>query len=58
MEARQVVIIGAGPSGSIAAALLIRRMISSVPAGYAWDERNPFVSDPQRRLNSIVAWVG
>jgi flavin-dependent dehydrogenase len=36
----------------------IRRMISSVLAGYAWDERNPFVSDPQRRLNSIVAWVG
>jgi flavin-dependent dehydrogenase len=36
----------------------IRRMISSVLAGYAWDERNPFVADPQRRLNSIVAWVG
>jgi flavin-dependent dehydrogenase len=35
----------------------IRRMISSVLAGYAWDERNPFVADPQRRLNSIVAWV-
>jgi flavin-dependent dehydrogenase len=36
----------------------IRRMISSVLAGYAWDERNPFVADPQRRLNSIVAWFG
>ena len=36
----------------------IRRMISSVLAGYAWDQRNPFVADPQRRLNSIVAWVG
>jgi len=36
----------------------IRRMISSVLAGYAWDERNPFVAEPQRRLNSIVAWVG
>lgn len=36
----------------------IRRMISSVLAGYAWDERNPFVADPQRRLNSLVAWVG
>jgi flavin-dependent dehydrogenase len=36
----------------------IRRMISSVLAGYAWDERNPFVKDPQRRLDSIVAWVG
>jgi hypothetical protein len=33
-------------------------MISSVLAGYAWDERNPFVADPQRRLNSVVAWVG
>ena len=32
-------------------------MISSLLAGYAWDERNPFVADPQRRLNSIVAWV-
>ena len=36
----------------------IRRMISSVLAGYAWDERNPFVANPQRRLDSIVAWVG
>jgi flavin-dependent dehydrogenase len=36
----------------------IRRMISSVLAGYAWDEKNPFVADPQRRLDSIVAWVG
>jgi flavin-dependent dehydrogenase len=36
----------------------IRRMISSVLAGYAWDERNPFVKDPQRRLDGIVAWVG
>lgn len=35
----------------------IRRMISSVLAGYAWDEKNPFVADPQRRLNSIMAWV-
>jgi hypothetical protein len=33
-------------------------MISSVLAGYAWDESNPFVAQPQRRLNSIVAWVG
>jgi flavin-dependent dehydrogenase len=28
----------------------IRRMICSVLAGYAWDESNPFVTDPQRRL--------
>jgi len=31
----------------------IRRMISSVLAGYAWDERNPYVADPQRRLNVL-----
>jgi len=36
----------------------IRRMISSVLAGYAWDQRNPFVANPERRLNSVVAWVG
>jgi flavin-dependent dehydrogenase len=36
----------------------IRRMISSVLAGYAWDEKNPFVAQPQRRLDSVVAWVG
>jgi flavin-dependent dehydrogenase len=35
----------------------IRRMVSSVLAGYAWDDKNPFVAEPQRRLNSIVAWV-
>jgi flavin-dependent dehydrogenase len=35
----------------------IRRMISSVLAGYAWDEKNPFVADPQRRLNSVAAWA-
>ena len=28
----------------------IRRMISSILAGYAWDESNPFVAQPQRRL--------
>ncbi len=31
----------------------IRRMISSILAGYAWDERNPFVSEPKRRLRMI-----
>ncbi|CAB3798721.1 3-(3-hydroxy-phenyl)propionate/3-hydroxycinnamic acid hydroxylase [Paraburkholderia caffeinitolerans] len=31
----------------------IRRMISSVLAGYAWDESNPFVADPVRRLNVL-----
>jgi len=32
----------------------IRRMISSILAGYAWDERNPFVSEPKRRLRMIA----
>jgi flavin-dependent dehydrogenase len=34
----------------------IRRMISSILAGYAWDERNPFVAQPQRRLNALAEW--
>lgn len=29
----------------------IRRMICSILAGYAWDETNPFVAEPQRRLD-------
>ena len=32
---------------------LIRRMISAVLAGYAWDETNPYVADPVRRLNAL-----
>ena len=31
----------------------IRRMISSILAGYAWDVRNPYVAEPQRRLNVL-----
>ena len=31
----------------------IRRMICSILAGYAWDERNPFVSEPKRRLRML-----
>ncbi|MBX9428694.1 NAD(P)/FAD-dependent oxidoreductase [Ralstonia pseudosolanacearum] len=31
----------------------IRRMISAILAGYAWDETNPFVADPVRRLNTL-----
>ena len=31
----------------------IRRMISSILAGYAWDERNPFVSEAKRRLRVL-----
>jgi hypothetical protein len=28
-------------------------MISSILAGYAWDERNPFVSEAKRRLKDV-----
>src|SRR5262249_29241516 len=31
----------------------IRRMISAVLAGYAWDETNPYVADPVRRLEAL-----
>ncbi|MDR3213527.1 MAG: NAD(P)/FAD-dependent oxidoreductase [Azoarcus sp.] len=33
----------------------IERMVSSVLAGYAWDEKNPFVAKPERRLASVQA---
>lgn len=32
----------------------IRRMISSILAGYAWDERNPFASEAKRRLRVLA----
>jgi hypothetical protein len=32
----------------------IRSMISSILAGYAWDENNPFVADPERRLDMVA----
>jgi flavin-dependent dehydrogenase len=31
----------------------IRRMISSILAGYAWDRSNPFVAESRRRLNVL-----
>jgi len=31
----------------------IRRMISSILAGYAWDANNPFVANPKRRLRML-----
>ncbi|GAA4360616.1 NAD(P)/FAD-dependent oxidoreductase [Kangiella marina] len=31
----------------------IRQMICSVLAGYAWDDNNPFVVEPKRRLNVL-----
>lgn len=33
----------------------VESMISSVLAGYAWDEKNPFVASPDRRLASVQA---
>jgi flavin-dependent dehydrogenase len=33
----------------------IERMVSAVLAGYAWDEKNPFVARPERYLASIEA---
>jgi len=36
----------------------IRRMICSILAGYAWDETNPFVAEPERRLNMVAALCG
>jgi flavin-dependent dehydrogenase len=32
----------------------VRRMICSILAGYAWDESNPFVTDPERRLEMVA----
>ncbi|WP_028238184.1 NAD(P)/FAD-dependent oxidoreductase [Stutzerimonas azotifigens] len=32
----------------------IRRMICSILAGYAWDENNPYVADPKRRLRVLA----
>lgn len=34
----------------------IRGMISSVLAGYAWDERNPFVAQSKRSLETLAHW--
>jgi flavin-dependent dehydrogenase len=31
----------------------IRRMISSILAGYAWDQKNPYVAEPKRRLHVL-----
>lgn len=32
----------------------IKQMISSILAGYAWDQANPYVDDAKRRLNVLV----
>jgi flavin-dependent dehydrogenase len=32
----------------------IRAMICAILAGYAWDESNPFVAEPERRLDMVA----
>ncbi|MGF1762207.1 NAD(P)/FAD-dependent oxidoreductase [Aliivibrio kagoshimensis] len=32
----------------------IKQMICSILAGYAWDNNNPFVTEPHRRLTTVV----
>ncbi|GGQ03612.1 NAD(P)/FAD-dependent oxidoreductase [Shewanella litoralis] len=32
----------------------VKQMICSILAGYAWDSKNPFVKESERRLNTIV----
>lgn len=32
----------------------IKTKIASILAGYAWDETNPYVSDPEQRLNTLI----
>ncbi|MBQ0712021.1 MAG: tryptophan 7-halogenase, partial [Porticoccus sp.] len=33
---------------------VIREMLCSILAGYAWDEGNPFVQEPERRLRALA----
>ncbi|EPR4992523.1 NAD(P)/FAD-dependent oxidoreductase [Vibrio navarrensis] len=35
----------------------IKQMISSILAGYAWDEANPYVKESQRRLTRLAEFV-
>lgn len=35
----------------------IKQMISSILAGYAWDESNPYVKESRRRLASLAEFV-
>ncbi|GAB1256026.1 NAD(P)/FAD-dependent oxidoreductase [Aurantivibrio plasticivorans] len=32
----------------------IREMISSILAGYAWDDKNPYVKESERRMNTLA----
>ena len=31
----------------------VTAMISAILAGYAWDQANPYVAEPERRLNVL-----
>jgi len=44
----QDVVFAENPSESI------KQMISSILAGYAWDTKNPYVSESRRRLNTLA----
>jgi hypothetical protein len=33
-------------------------MINSILAGYAWDDSNPFVAEPAKRLNLVADLCG
>ncbi|WP_367990419.1 NAD(P)/FAD-dependent oxidoreductase [Vibrio sp. NTOU-M3] len=35
----------------------IKQMISSILAGYAWDEANPYVKESKRRLTSLAEFI-
>lgn len=36
----------------------IRQMLSSILAGYAWDQKNPFVAKPDARLAALAEFCG
>jgi flavin-dependent dehydrogenase len=34
----------------------IKRLLCSVLAGYAWDEENPYVTNPERRIATLASY--
>ena len=36
----------------------VRQMIASILAGYAWDQKNPYVAEPRRRLAALERLCG
>lgn len=47
LQQREMAATGSGPAN-------VRAMISSILAGYAWDEANPYVKDSKRRLSVLA----